>query len=86
MRLTLSARSALASVSLVGLGMLASPGTWRQPQDPNRNVLARLAAQDAKIATLQARLAAHDAVLTPENGVKLMKMLPNSTTHRRISS
>ena len=32
--------------------MLASPGTWRQPQDPGRKVLERLAAQDAKIATL----------------------------------
>ncbi len=49
MRLTLSFRSVLASVSLVGLGMLASPGSWHSSphsDSPNLEALAALAPQD----------------------------------------
>ncbi len=48
MRLTHSGRSVLASVGLVGLGMLASPG-WRaspHSDSPNLEALAALAPQD----------------------------------------
>ena len=62
MQITPSVRSVVASVSLVGLGMLASPWRTVAPQDP-RN--------------LDARLRALETVLTPQNGVKLMKLLPH---------
>jgi len=62
MQIAPSVRSVVASVSLVGLGMLASPWRTAVPQDP-RN--------------LDARLRALETVLTPQNGVLLMKLLPH---------
>jgi hypothetical protein len=75
MQLTLSARSALASVGLVGLGMLASPGTWRaSPHSDSRNLEARLVALES------AALAPQDPILSTHKLMQMLKFLP----HMRI--
>ena len=78
MRLTHSARSVLASVGLVGLGMLASPG-WRaspHSHSPNLEALAALPPQELEHLKVFLK---HMSIVQLDLGDRTVRAAPDST-------